>query len=65
MPWEVLVQKLNQAYDDVSCSTLPHCEETLAQKVQYNLRVGDIVELNEFIPQARLRPFVVKLLLDY
>ena len=65
MPWEQLLRKLNQACDDLTCGTLPHEEEALAQMVQYNLRIGDLTELNEFVPQAKLRPFVVKKLLEH
>ena len=59
MPWDTVYNQLNEAIEDRSCSTLPHFETTIAQMVQYNLRVGDIIEINEFVPQARLRPFVV------
>ena len=42
---------------------LPHGPETLASNVLFSLRVGDVVDLNKWLPQAKLRPHVVLKLL--
>ena len=42
---------------------MPHDEQALSHMVLFSLRVGDVAELNKWLPMARLRPHVVLQLL--
>jgi len=64
MPWEEIGRSLGQVLQEEQKETLPHPPETLASVVLFSLRIGDVVDLNKWLPQAKLRPHVVlKLLL--
>jgi len=59
MPWEEIMSKLGSVLDAEDSETLPHSQETLASVVLFSLRIGDVVDLNKWLPQAKLRPHVV------
>ena len=60
MPWEGIMQKLKDLLEnDDGWSTLPHDENILAKMVLFNLRIGNVTDLNKWLPAARLRPHVV------
>ena len=42
---------------------LPHTDDALAQVILFSLRIGDVGDLNKWLPMARLRPHVVLQLL--
>jgi hypothetical protein len=65
MPWEEVFKKLHSICSSkgAEMSQLPHPPALLSQLVTFNLRIGDVVELNKWLPQARLRPHVVLKLL--
>ena len=42
---------------------LPHGPETLTSVVLFSLRIGDVVDLNKWLPRAKLRSHVVLKLL--
>ena len=64
MPWEEVASKLGNVLENDNLVVLPHTEETLASLVLFSLRIGDVVDLNKWMPQARLRPHVVLKLLE-
>jgi hypothetical protein len=59
MPWEEIMSKLGSVLDAEDSDTLPHSQETLASVVLFSLRIGDVVDLNKWLLQAKLRPHVV------
>ena len=59
MPWEKILQKLGSLLNNEDLPSLPHVPETLATVVLFSLRIGDVVDLNKWLPQAKLRPHVV------
>ena len=60
MPWENIIDKLRTLLeDDDSWNSLPHDENILAKLVLFNLRIGNVTDLNKWLPAARLRPHVV------
>jgi len=63
MPWEAIMEKLGKVTELNAMEALPHDEHVLAQVVLFSLRVGDVAELNKWLPMARLRPHVVLKLL--
>jgi hypothetical protein len=65
MPWEDITDALSKMCDDKALVDLPHTDTVLSKMVQFNLRVGDIVDLNKWLPEARLRPHVVLKLLFF
>ena len=64
LPWEEIAKKLGSVLEDDGLDVLPHTEETLASLVLFSLRIGDVVDLNKWMPQARIRPHVVLKLLE-
>ena len=64
LPWEEIANKLGSVLEDDEAVVLPHTEATLASLVLFSLRIGDVVDLNRWMPQARLRPHVVLKLLE-
>ena len=63
MPWEEMAQSLSAVLEDEGQANVPHSPETLASIVLFSLRVGDVVDLNAWLPQAKLRRHVVLKLL--
>ncbi len=63
MPWEEIARKLDKVLEAEDTVSLPHPPETLASVVLFSLRIGDVVDLNKWLPQAKLRPHVVLKLL--
>ena len=63
MPWEEIGQRLNKVLSEEDTESLPHPPQTLASVVLFSLRIGDVVDLNKWLPQAKLRPHVVLKLL--
>ena len=65
MPWTEVFKNLYklQQSNGKGMEKLPHSPEVLSQLVTFSLRIGDVVELNKWLPQARLRPHVVLKLL--
>ena len=60
MHWENIIQKLKPLLeDDNSWDSLPHDATILAKMVRLNLRIGNVTDLNKWLPAARLRPHVV------
>ena len=67
MPWEEIMCKMAEAtgipdLDKALSKTfenLPHPPEALAQMVLFSVNIGDVAELDEWLPVARLRPHVV------
>ena len=60
MPWEQILKQLNFVVNaEEGVEVLPHPPEMLKYLVQFSLRIGDVVDLNKWLPQARLRPHVV------
>ena len=59
LPWEEIAKKLGSVLEDDGLDVLPHTEQTLASLVLFSLRIGDVVDINKWMPQARLRPHVV------
>ena len=59
MPWEHIMEGLEKVVKDKDWRSLPHDESVLSRMVLFNLRIGDVVDLNEWLPTARLRPHVV------
>ncbi len=59
-PWESIISKLKCVLADVnSWNVLPHDENTLAIMVLFNLRVGNVTDLQKWLPTAKLQPHVV------
>ena len=63
MPWEDIAAKLGAITGEEAIEALPHDEHALSHMVLFSLRVGDVQELNKWLPMARLRPHVVLQLL--
>ena len=63
MPWEYIFKKLGKVLEDEEVESLPHSPQMLASVVLFSLRIGDVVDLNKWLPQAKLRPHVVLKLL--
>ena len=63
MKWEDIAKQLGQLCEQEALEALPHNEHTLSHLVLFSLRVGDVNELNNWLPMARLRPHVVLQLL--
>ena len=63
MPWEEIARNLGGVLEEENVDALPHTTETLVSIVPFSLRIGDVVDLNKWLPQAKLRPFVVLKLL--
>ena len=63
MPWEQIIQNMEKVIDAEDVSYLPHSPKTLASVVLFSLRVGELVDLNKWMPQAKLRAHVVLKLL--
>ena len=63
MPWEQIAINMEKVVQSEDVDHLPHGPETLASVVLFSLRVGDVVDLNKWLPQAKLRPHVVLKLL--
>ena len=63
MPWEGIAEKLGTVLEEEDLDSLPHPPERLASIVLFSLRIGDVVDLNKWLPQAKLRPHVVLKLL--
>ena len=63
MPWEEIAQSMAKVVESEDVDYLPHRPETLASVVLFSLRIGDVVDLNKWLPQAKLRPHVVLKLL--
>ena len=59
MPWEEILEKIGGLLQNQARPTLPHKPETLASVVLFSLRIGEVVDLNKWLPQAKLRPHVV------
>ena len=53
------MEKLETLLKDKDWTSLPHDEHVLSKMVLFNLRIGNIVDLNKWLPTARLRPHVV------
>ena len=63
MPWEQIMEKLETVTEQQAMEALPHNGDTLAQVLLFSLRIGDVGDLNKWLPMARLRPHVVLQLL--
>ena len=63
MPWEEIGRNLRKVFEEENVESLRHPPETLASVVLFSLRIGDVVDLNKWLPQAKLRPHVVLKLL--
>ena len=63
MPWENIAHRLGQVLEEEDTTSLPHRAATLRSVVLFSLRIGDVVDLNKWLPQAKLRPYVVLKLL--
>ena len=59
LPWEEIADQLGHALEDDAANIQPHEEHMFARLVRFSLRIGDVVDLNKLLPQARLRPHVV------
>ena len=56
MPWEEIGKSLGQVLQNEQDEALPHPPDTLASMDLFSLRIGDVVDLNKWLPQAKLRP---------
>ena len=54
---------MGQVLTEQNGETLPHPPDILSSVVLFSLRIGDVVDLNKWLPQAKLRPHVVLKLL--
>ena len=63
MPWEDIAKQLGAITAEEAVEALPHDEQALSHMVLFSLRVGDVTDLNKWLPMARLRPHVVLQLL--
>ena len=59
MPWEEIMKQIGRVEADDGHLLLPHPPEVLRTLVLFSLRIGEVDDLNKFLPQARLRPHVV------
>ena len=50
---------LQKAIEDGPGDSLSRPGSTLARLVLFSLRIGDVVDVNKWLPEARLRPNVV------
>ena len=57
------MEKLEAVTEQQAMEALPHNGETLARVLLFSLRIGDVGDLNKWLPMARLRPHVVLQLL--
>ena len=53
------MKQLGRVLEEDNLDALPHPSEVLSSMVIFSLRIGDITDLNKWLPQARLRPHVV------
>ena len=63
MTWQSIVEKLKQVAEQQAMESLPHSDDVLARLVLFSLCIGDVGDLNKWLPMARLRPHVVLQLL--
>ena len=63
MPWEDIAKQLGAITAEETVEALPHDEQALSHMVLFSLRVGDVTDLNTWLPMARLRLHVVLQLL--
>ena len=59
MPWEKVMEQLGRVLEEDHLDALPHPPEVLSSMVIFSLRIGDVTDLDKYLPQARLRPHVV------
>ena len=59
MPWEEIANQLGAVTAEERVEALPHDQHALSHMVIFSLRVGDVKDLNKWLPMARLRPHVV------
>ena len=59
MPWEKIMEQLGRVLEEDHLDALPHPPEVLSSMVIFSLRIGDVTDLDKYLPQARLRPHVV------
>ena len=50
MPWDQIAQNMMQVVEKEDVDYLPHGPETLASVVLFSLRIGDVVDLNKWMP---------------
>ena len=55
MPWEQIAQSKAKVVESEDLDYLPHGPETLASVVLFSLRIDDVVDLNKWLPRAKLR----------
>ena len=53
------MEKLEAVTEEQAMEALPHTDSTLAQVLLFSLRIGEVGDLNKWLPMARLRPHVV------
>ena len=63
MPWEEIANQLGAVTAEERVEALPHDQHALSHMVIFSLRVGEVKDLNKWLPMARLRPHVVLQLL--
>ena len=64
LPWDGIASKLKQVVDgEVLWDELPYSGAHLAKTVLFSLRIGNVTDLEKWLPAARLRPHVVLKLL--
>ena len=53
MPWENIMLKLKELHEnDDGWNTMPHDENILAKMVLFKLRIGNVTDLNTWLPAA-------------
>ena len=55
MPWEQIAQRIATVVESEDVDYLPHGPETLTSVVLFSLRIDDVVDLNKWLPRAKLR----------
>ena len=63
MPWQDIAKQLGAVTAEEAAEALPHDEHALSHMVLFSLRVGEVKDLNKWLPMARVRLHVVLQLL--